>query len=364
MWVDSQNLMYLTMKIFSKLWYKKVYTLFNTSSNEYLWVKNIQNTSYFFSYIWKWENLQKTNHVSILFGGDMILNHLSKYTKKCQMWDIMCFSQFKTGDMNESVEDYFFKWFDLLVFNVEWNIWEKTYEKDIKHGPIYFKYDKKFLKYFKNKLKAKVLFFSNNHQRDFWFTWIALSKRYVQQAWLRYVWNAVWFNPSENVYTQQIWNKKLIIINVNDVVSALLDSDITAIENFIKQNKSPNTIVVVYMHYWREYFLKPTERQKKLAHTFIDAGADLVIWSHTHTLLPMEIYKWKRIYYGLGNITYDNDRQKKVIPDIDYGLFVWVNFSSSGVKFYHMPYKIEHKIPVMLVWNQAEYVLKKYLYKK
>ena len=48
MWVDWRKLMYFTMKMFWNLWYRKVYILFNTSSNEYLWVKNIKNTSYFF----------------------------------------------------------------------------------------------------------------------------------------------------------------------------------------------------------------------------------------------------------------------------------------------------------------------------
>ncbi len=360
MWVDSRKLMYLTFKLLWDLWYKKVYILFNTSSNEYLWVKNFQNTSYFFVYIWKWENFKKTDQVSILFWWDMILNFLSKIDKKCNLWTIMCFQNFWTWDKNESVEDYFFKWYDLIVFNMEWNFWDKTYEKNIIWWPIYFKYDKKYLKYLRNKLKVEVLFFSNNHQRDFWFTWIKQTYNLVKQSGLKYVWNAVWFNIKENVFIKQIWDRKLIIINLNDVVNPLQQKDLKQIENFIKKNKNSKTIIIIFIHWWREYFLESTKRQIELWHKFIDWGADLVVGSHTHTIQPMEIYKWKRIYYSLWNITYDNDRQKKVIPDIDYGLFVWVNFNNKGVYFFHQPYKIIHKKPIFLIWKTKDYILRKY----
>ena len=285
---------------------------------------------------------------------------MSKLDKNCDLWTIMCFQNFWTWDKNESVEDYFFKWYDLIVFNSEWNFWNKTYEKDIKWWPIYFRYDKKYLTYFKNKLKAKVLFFSNNHQRDFGFTGIEQTFKLVKQSGLKYVWNSVWFNLKENIFTKQIWNKKLIILNLNDVVSSLQGNDLKNIENYIKKNKKLNNLVLIFIHRWREYFLKPTKRQIELWHKFIDWWADLVVWSHTHTIQPMEVYKWKRIYYSLWNITYDNDRQKKVIPDIDYGLFMWVNFSNNWVKFFHQPYKIEHKIPSLIVGKYKESILRKY----
>jgi len=365
MWIDGRKLMFLTMKLLGSLGYRKNYTLFNISSNQYLWIKNIQNTSYFFSYIWKWQNKQKSEQISLLFWGDMILNFLSSFTGECSLWTILCFQNFRTGDQNESPEDYFFKWFDLLVFNMEWNFWTWIYEKDIKWWPIFFRYDKKYLNYFKNKLKAEVLFFSNNHQKDFGLSWINLTKKLVKQYGLKYVWNSIWFDPQQNVFIKQVWNKKVVIINLNDVVTPLQDYDLKELEKFVKRNKSnPDTIVIIFIHRGREYFLNPTERQIELWHKFIDWGADLVVGSHPHVIQPLEIYKWKRIYYSLGNITYDNDRQKKVIPDIDYGVFVWVNFNSSWVNFYEMPYKIIHKRPVMLWWDVWKKILNKYLYRK
>ncbi|MEZ5146693.1 MAG: CapA family protein [Bacteroidales bacterium] len=36
----------------------------------------------------------------------------------------------------------------------------------------------------------------------------------------------------------------------------------------------------------------------------IDAGADLIIGHHSHTVQPFEIYKGKYIFYSLGNFVF------------------------------------------------------------
>ncbi|HFC36337.1 MAG TPA: hypothetical protein ENJ49_01525, partial [Candidatus Moranbacteria bacterium] len=63
--------------------------------------------------------------------------------------------------------------------------------------------------------------------------------------------------------------------------------------------------IVVYSHWGREYKLVNSERQQKLAHQFIDAGADLIIGAHPHVVQPIEIYKNKAIFYSLGNFVFD-----------------------------------------------------------
>ncbi|MBF8293059.1 MAG: bacterial capsule synthesis cap family protein [Steroidobacteraceae bacterium] len=42
----------------------------------------------------------------------------------------------------------------------------------------------------------------------------------------------------------------------------------------------------------------------EIAHTAIDAGADVVIGHGPHYSLPVEIYKGKPIYYGLGSFSF------------------------------------------------------------
>ena len=50
----------------------------------------------------------------------------------------------------------------------------------------------------------------------------------------------------------------------------------------------------------------PDWNQPKIAHLLIDAGADLIIGHHSHTIQPYEIYKGKHIFYSLGNFCFSN----------------------------------------------------------
>jgi poly-gamma-glutamate synthesis protein (capsule biosynthesis protein) len=58
-------------------------------------------------------------------------------------------------------------------------------------------------------------------------------------------------------------------------------------------------------HWGEEYELIPSERQKREARLFIDAGADAVIGGHPHVVQPAETYNGKTIFYSLGNFVFD-----------------------------------------------------------
>lgn len=64
-------------------------------------------------------------------------------------------------------------------------------------------------------------------------------------------------------------------------------------------------LIVVYFHFGNEYQKEPNERQKKLAHVAVDAGARLVIGSHPHVTQGMEKYQEGFIFYSLGNFVFD-----------------------------------------------------------
>lgn len=60
-------------------------------------------------------------------------------------------------------------------------------------------------------------------------------------------------------------------------------------------------LVIVFPHWGVEYSATTTALQRRLAHAAIDAGADLVIGSHTHWAGGIEIYKGRPIFYSLGD---------------------------------------------------------------
>lgn len=65
--------------------------------------------------------------------------------------------------------------------------------------------------------------------------------------------------------------------------------------------------VVVVAFHWGQHLLPVVVPQYcvEMAHAVIDAGADIVIGSHTHILKGIELYKGKAIYYSTGNFVLD-----------------------------------------------------------
>ncbi len=66
-------------------------------------------------------------------------------------------------------------------------------------------------------------------------------------------------------------------------------------------------IVVVLLHWGNEYETKHNEIQEILAHSFIDAGATMVIGHHPHVVQEVERYKGGLIAYSLGNFVFDQN---------------------------------------------------------
>lgn len=64
-------------------------------------------------------------------------------------------------------------------------------------------------------------------------------------------------------------------------------------------------LVIPFMHWGWEREPQPTERQRQLARTMIDAGADLVVGGHPHVTQGAEYYRGRLIVYSLGNFVFD-----------------------------------------------------------
>ncbi|AJY73392.1 CapA family protein [Paenibacillus beijingensis] len=79
----------------------------------------------------------------------------------------------------------------------------------------------------------------------------------------------------------------------------------------IKEARKRADLVVVMVHWGVERQDYPVQHQKTLAHTFVDAGADLVIGSHPHVMQGFEYYKNKWIAYSLGNFIFNNTSNVK-----------------------------------------------------
>jgi hypothetical protein len=101
---------------------------------------------------------------------------------------------------------------------------------------------------------------------------------------------------------------KIAFLGYNDVghtPEPVMAADPELVSSGIREAKDNNDIVIVSFHWGEEYVRQPNPRQRQLARTAIDAGADLIIGNHPHWYQSLEIYNDKLITYSHGNFVFD-----------------------------------------------------------
>lgn len=114
----------------------------------------------------------------------------------------------------------------------------------------------------------------------------------------------------------------------------------------IKKYKSQCDYVFILPHWGIEYSNFPMKASKQLAYAMIEAGADLIIGSHTHRVQPMVKYNGVSIYFSLGNFLfpdfYINVPRPIWYPDKSYDI-------SSIETTYEYPFPVRK--PLKRVWK-------------
>jgi poly-gamma-glutamate synthesis protein (capsule biosynthesis protein) len=83
-----------------------------------------------------------------------------------------------------------------------------------------------------------------------------------------------------------------------------------AVRQDVARAKRAAKWVVVSVHWGMEYDTTVFGYQPELARIAIDAGADLVVGHHAHTIQGSDVYKGKPIVYGLGNFAFGTANAK------------------------------------------------------
>ena len=102
----------------------------------------------------------------------------------------------------------------------------------------------------------------------------------------------------------------------------------------------PECVVIVLLHWGGENTTRPVVSQLSEAHRLIDAGAQLIVGHHPHTLQPVEQYKGCPIYYSIGNFIFDALR-----PIHSEGLAVTTTITANSVATTHHHVSISHCAP-------------------
>jgi Bacterial capsule synthesis protein PGA_cap len=73
----------------------------------------------------------------------------------------------------------------------------------------------------------------------------------------------------------------------------------------VKALRGEVDLLVVYLHFGVSGSPEVHDYQKEIAHALVEAGADVVAGSHSHTIGGVEFYASGVIFYGLGNFVFN-----------------------------------------------------------
>lgn len=131
-------------------------------------------------------------------------------------------------------------------------------------------------------------------------------------------------------------------------------------EQEIRSAKANCDILIVSCHWGREYNFYPSDVQRKLAHTAVDNGADMVWGHHPHVLQGIEKYKSGIIFYSLGNFVFD----KQVPEGTDQSIIANLSTRNGKLEEIEMvPVEINNCQPYEITGSKAQelfYRLDKY----
>lgn len=89
-----------------------------------------------------------------------------------------------------------------------------------------------------------------------------------------------------------------------NMIGEIGGADTEAFLQRIREYDSQCNVLIVFLHAGIEETFNINSYQKSMSRALIDAGADIVVGGHSHTLQPIEFYNDKLILYSIGNLIF------------------------------------------------------------
>ncbi len=117
------------------------------------------------------------------------------------------------------------------------------------------------------------------------------------------------------------------------------------------RRKDAKAVIIVSLHWGGEHTMKPVPQQRQEAHRLIDAGADILVCHHTHTLQTIETYRGRQIYYSIGNFIFDQSR-----PLNSRACMVRLRITNSHMNVETIPIEIQNCTPRVVKKAEKSYI--------
>lgn len=256
----------------------------------------------------------KPPRAEVMFGGDMM------------------FDRFIRSKMEQSGEDFIFSCLaslfrsaDIVIANLEGPITQNasvsvgTMPTEAENFAFTFPTSTARLLARHNILAVST---GNNHIHNFGREGAEETAQYLREAGVGFAGDS----PHPATFEMRIRGVPLALISYNEFSAGRGSASTTLGE--IAAARARGDLPVVFAHWGVEYATTSSAYSRELAHSFIDAGAELVVGAHPHVMQEHEVYGGKHIYYSLGNLIFDqywND-------GVRAGLLLNVVFGANGTE--------------------------------
>lgn len=290
--VDSPGSLFVLLKLMENRGAQKI--AFETADNSarILGQPSLKETTgYYSSWFVKGDKALEEPAASFLFFGDTMLERNVEKTFKANGGPDYLFKELAGG------EGRFFMGTDIIHANLEGPFADKRRSTT---KEIAFRFDPALIPTLK-KYNFNLFTVANNHALDMGSAGLKESAKNLTAAGIDFYGDGYGLTDAA-VKIKKIGGVKVGFIGLNDTFYRLNDKTIVAM---IKKIKTQSDFVVVSIHWGDEYKELSNARQKILAHSMVDAGADAIIGHHPHVAEEMEVYKNRPIFYSLGNFIFD-----------------------------------------------------------
>ena len=169
---------------------------------------------------------------------------------------------------------------------------------------------------------VEVVSLANNHTFDFKEEGLADTKKALEEAGVEWCEGA-------HIAWKELNGARCAFIGIYALENGL--ESLPLVESTIAEAKRMGAdLIVVGFHWGVELVTEIDEFERKLAHAAVDAGANLVVGTHSHVLMGIEKYNGAYICYGIGNFCFGGSSNPT-----SYDTIIWqqtFNFTADGLE--------------------------------
>jgi len=294
-------------------------------------------------------NLNKVPQASMLFFGDMMLDRSVKKHIDSKGFDYLL--KELAGE-----NKIFFKCADIIHANLEGSFANKRISTS---KTIAFRFDPILIPKIK-EYGFNLFNLANNHTLDMGKQGFIDSKNNLKKNGVEFYGQQLKIDE-DNLLIKKAGNFNFAFIGVDDTINKVRTDELKKL--FDKAKENAVDFVIINIHWGDEYKENSNDRQKTLARTMIDMGADAIIGHHPHVVEEMEVYKGKPIFFSLGNFIFDQYFSTSTQQGLALGIIFSKNEGGKHVSVFPLPIESKQSQVVEMTGEKREKFLKNWIKK-